>query len=361
MYGSSNTFYAAPNILEAEADYTSAAFHGNVGSFWNRTDTYQSFGYDYFFDANYYDMSPERTVEYGLTDKIMFHDSVKYIEQLPQPFYTKFLTLTNHFPYPLNVENASIPPATTGDKTINNYFVTLRYSDEAIAEFMEWTKKVGLYDNSIFVIYGDHYGISNMRNPEMAEMLGVEEWTSYHNNQMQRVPLMFHIPGYTGGKIVNTIGGQVDYLPTLLHLLGIKTDPYLLMGQDLLSPENDNKVIFRNGQVVTEKYVVIGTDVYDAQTGELLNEQLSEEELEAIYAESQDLTQKLDISDKIMTMDLFRFYQPKSFATIESNDYLYQNQLEYLRNDPAQKTNLRHQLNVDTTEDLYETDAPELN
>lgn len=359
--GSTNTFYATPNILEAEAGYTSAAFHGNVGSFWNRTDTYQRFGYDYFFDANFYDMSPERTVEYGLTDKLMFHDSVKYIEQLPQPFYTKFLTLTNHFPYPLDEANSSIPPATTGDKTINNYFVTLRYSDEAIEEFINWTKKVGLYENSIFAIYGDHYGISNMRNPKMADILGVQEWTDYHNNQMQRVPLMFHIPGFTGGKVVDTVGGQVDYLPTLLHLLGIKTEPYLFMGQDLLSPENDGKAILRNGQMITDKYVVIGTDIYDAHTGELLNDQLTEEELEAIYANQQDLSRKLDISDKIMTMDLFRFYTPKSFKNIQHNGYLYQNQLTHLRQDSKRDTNLLNKLGVQTTQDLYETNAPELN
>lgn len=358
--GSTNTFYAAPNILEAEAGYTSAAFHGNVGSFWNRTDTYQSFGYDYFFDANFYDMSPERTVEYGLIDKLMFHDSVAYIEQLPQPFYTKFITLTNHFPYPIDEENASIPPATTDDETINNYFVTLRYSDEALEEFVNWTKRVGLYEKSIFVIYGDHYGISNMRNPDLAEILGVEEWTSYHNNQMQRVPLMFHIPGYTGGRVIDTVGGQVDYLPTLLHLLGINTEPYLFMGQDLLSPENDQRVIFRNGQMVTRDYVLIGTDVYDAQTGDLLNESLSEAEWDAIFSEYQELAEKLNVSDNIMTMDLLRFYTPKSFTDIERNDYLYQDQLEDLTQHPKRDTNLLNQLDVETTQDLYETDAPEL-
>ena len=51
--GSTNTFHSAPNILAQHGGYTSAAFHGHVGSFWNRTDTYQSFGYDFFFDSEF--------------------------------------------------------------------------------------------------------------------------------------------------------------------------------------------------------------------------------------------------------------------------------------------------------------------
>src|SRR5699024_10143525 len=46
--GSANTFHAAPKILGEEKGYTTAAFHGNTGTFWNRTRTYKNLGYDYF-------------------------------------------------------------------------------------------------------------------------------------------------------------------------------------------------------------------------------------------------------------------------------------------------------------------------
>lgn len=142
--GGSNTFHSAPTILGEEAGYTSAAFHGNVGSFWNRTDTYQNFGYDYFFDAEFYDMDNDRTLEYGLKDKLMFHDSTEYIEQLPQPFYSKFVTVTHHFPYPLDEENVDFPQAQTEDETINNFFVTAHYLDQAVEEFFDYLKETGL-------------------------------------------------------------------------------------------------------------------------------------------------------------------------------------------------------------------------
>src|SRR5690625_962565 len=360
--GSENVFHAAPKILSEEAGYTTAAFHGNTGSFRNRTGTYRNFGYDYFFDSNYYDMSEERTLDYGLKDKLFFRDSTEYIEQLPQPFYTKFITLTNHFPYPLEEENASIPKANTEDDTVNSYFQTMRYTDEAFEEFFNWLKDSGLYENSIIVIFGDHYGNSNMRNPYLAPLLGydAEEWGDFENAQMQRVPLMFHIPGYTDGEIKETYGGQVDLLPTLLHLLGVQTDSYLFMGQDLLSEENDQLVPFRNGNVLTPEYHFIGSNIYDAETGEILDETLSEEEIEELRELADHGRERLTNSDKLLSLDLLRFYQPVTLESWEPNTYLYQDQMNDLRNNPKAETSLINQHDGESTADLYETDAPEL-
>ena len=94
-----NSYYAGPHILREKAGYTSAVFHGNVGSFWNRDNMYKSLGYDYFFDANDFLLTEENSTEYGLKDKLFFQQSAQYLEQLQQPFYAKYITLSNHFPF----------------------------------------------------------------------------------------------------------------------------------------------------------------------------------------------------------------------------------------------------------------------
>lgn len=360
--GTDNTFHATPKILSQEAGYTTAAFHGNTGSFWNRNDTYKSFGYDYFFDSKYYDLSEGRTLDYGLKDKLFFKDSTEYIEQLPQPFYSKFITLTNHFPYPLEEENASIPKANTADETVNQYFQTVRYTDEAIEEFFNWLKDSGLYENSIIVLYGDHFGTSNMRNPHLAPLLGkdTQEWDAFDNVQMQRVPLMFHIPGYEKGETIETYGGQVDYLPTLLHLLGVETDKYLFMGQDLLSEENNQTLPLRNGTVLTPKYHFIGSTIYDANTGEDLSDTLTNEEVEELNDVRELGQAELTNSDKLLNLDLLRFYSPVVLNNWEMPEYQYHNQMSHLNNHPNKDTSLINQLNGQSTMDLYQSNAPEL-
>ena len=97
--GNKNTFQATPTILGREAGYTSAVFHGNAWTFWNRNETYKHLGYDYFFDGSYYDVNEDNSFQYGLHDKPFFQQSTQYLEHLQQPFYTKFIAVSNHYPY----------------------------------------------------------------------------------------------------------------------------------------------------------------------------------------------------------------------------------------------------------------------
>lgn len=366
--GSSNVFQATPQILRDNGNYTSAVFHGNVGSFWNRDNTYKSFGFNYFFDASYYDVSDGNTLEYGLKDKLLFQESTQYLEQLPQPFYAKFLTVTNHFPYPLDDDNVEFPRATTGDSTIDGYFATAHYLDQSVKEFFDYLKASGLYDNSMIVLYGDHYGISNSRNPSLAPLLGKtsEEWTDYDNALVQRVPFMYHIPGQTNGGIKSEFGGQIDVLPTLLHLLGVDTtneDGFIQFGTDLTSPEHDQTVAFRNGSFVTPKYTVMGTKIYDTKTGALITDP-SEEVLAEVEVLRTGVEKQLNLSDSIINSDLLRYYTPANFTPVDPTVFNYKNQVDQLK-EAAKKlgdenTSLINQKDGQSTVELYKTDAPEL-
>jgi len=199
-YGGTNTQQAAPFILSKNGYNSSAVFHGNAGSFWNRNTAYKQWGYNYFFDASYFTkQNSSNSFQYGLNDKYMLKDSIKYLERLQQPFYTKFITVSNHYPYTtsLSGDDLGFPLAKTQDETINGYFATANYLDSSIKAFFDYLKESGLYKNSIIVLYGDHYGISNSRNPALAPLLGKnsETWSSYDNAMLQRVPYMVVIPG----------------------------------------------------------------------------------------------------------------------------------------------------------------------
>lgn len=330
--GGKNTFEAAPSILSQTAGYTSAVFHGNSGNFWNRNETYKHLGYEYFFDASYYDVNEDNSFQYGLHDKPFFEQSVQYLEHLQQPFYTKFIAVSNHYPYSeFTDEDAGFPLADTSDSTINGYFATANYLDKAVEEFFTYLKKSGLYENSVIVLYGDHYGISNGRNSKLAPLLDKETWTNYDNAQMQRVPFMIHIPGQTDGGIHHTYGGEVDALPTLLHLLGVKTDKYIQLGQDLFSKENKQIVAFRDGSYMTPKYTYYGGVLYDNET-ELPLDLEDEAILEKSTEIQEQVNMQLEISDKINNGDLLRFYQKSGLEPVDPKQYNYKNSLEKMLN-----------------------------
>ena len=240
-YGGTNTQQAAPFILSKNGYNSSAVFHGNAGSFWNRNTAYKQWGYNYFFDASYFTkQNSSNSFQYGLNDKYMLKDSIKYLERLQQPFYTKFITVSNHYPYTtsLSGDDLGFPLAKTQDETINGYFATANYLDSSIKAFFDYLKESGLYKNSIIVLYGDHYGISNSRNPALAPLLGKnsETWSSYDNAMLQRVPYMVVIPGMDKGGIIDTYGGEIDMLPTWRNLLDSIPSKCSKVGSISISP-----------------------------------------------------------------------------------------------------------------------------
>lgn len=139
--GSDNVFQAAPAILGQKQGYTSAVFHGNVASFWNRDHVYKNLGYDNFFDRSYFDESDE-TLGYGILDKDLFRESAQYLEHLQQPFYTKFLSVTNHTPYYTDDKNFDFPSLNTGNSTVDNYVRTAHYLDQSLEQFFTYLKNL---------------------------------------------------------------------------------------------------------------------------------------------------------------------------------------------------------------------------
>jgi len=314
-----NTYQAAPAIL-GQQGYTSAVFHSNGGSFWNRNEVYKSFGYNKFFDSSYYEMQNEKNLtDYGLMDKPFYQQSIPLLESLQQPFYAKFIPVTHHFPYKIDDSEATIPPNTTGDPTVDGYFQTARYADEALEQFFNYLKESGLYDNSIIVMYGDHYGNSENRNKAMGEVIG-KEITPFENAGLQRVPLFIRVPGIEGG-INSEYGGQIDLLPTLLHLLGKDTKNYVQFGTDLLSEEHDELVPFRNGDFVSPSLTFVDGKVYDSATGAEVEDDAS---LQLAKKYQKAAEGKLLLSDSVINGDLLRFYTPADFIPVDRSRYNYE-------------------------------------
>ena len=361
-YGGTNTQQAAPFILSKNGYNSSAVFHGNAGSFWNRNTAYKQWGYNYFFDASYFTkQNSSNSFQYGLNDKYMLKDSIKYLERLQQPFYTKFITVSNHYPYTtsLSGDDLGFPLAKTQDETINGYFATANYLDSSIKAFFDYLKESGLYKNSIIILYGDHYGISNSRNPALAPLLGKnsETWSSYDNAMLQRVPYMVVVPGMDKGGIIDTYGGEIDMLPTLEHLLGIESNKFLQVGQDMLSPDHDQIVAFRSANYfVTPEYTSYSGRTYYTKTGEEITnpDEKTKEELDKIR-EAANL--QLKISDSIQTGDLLRFFKGNDLGKVNPEDYSYTNSFKALKKIEKEKgdksTSLYNQRGNQSTVDLF--------
>ncbi|EHN59188.1 LTA synthase family protein [Oenococcus kitaharae] len=324
-YGTSNVFQAAPAILN-QMGYTTAAFHGDVPTFWNRNNTYKSWGYNYFFSKQFYPQSTksQNNVGYGMLDKIFLRDSARYIQQLPQPFYAKIITVTNHYPYETNKEIASqFPATTTGDRTVDHYVQTAHYLDSAFGEFMNWMKATGLYNNSLIYVYGDHYGISENHQPAIGQLLQKDRITNYDLAQFQKVPFMIHANNLAGG-INHTYGGEIDVLPTLFDLLGVPNDGTIQFGDDLLSDQNRQIVSFRNGDFVTPTIIKMNGSYWQTDNGRAISYKNASKKTKRFIDQTQNFVdQQLAYSDQVVSGDLLRFDKRNNFKKVDKKNYDY--------------------------------------
>ena len=293
-----NTYLSLPNLLKKHG-YTPVALHANDPSFWNRGRMYTTLGYERFYSASDFAVDNSNSIGWGLGDIPFFEQSVRKIRGLPEPFFAKLITLTNHYPFELDEEHRLVPEFDSKSRTLNRYIPSVRYLDLAVEKFFETVKREGLYETSVFVLYGDHYGISTKHNKSMAKLLGKEKITPYDTVQLQRVPLIIHIPGVQG-ETLQTVGGQIDLYPTLLHLLGIMPDHSYYFGRDLFAAGRPEFVVFRDGSFATSERIYTKNVCYDRATGE---------KVEDAYCEpfKNKALEQLAASDAIVYGDLLRF------------------------------------------------------
>ncbi|CQR46840.1 Lipoteichoic acid synthase 2 [Paraliobacillus sp. PM-2] len=308
-----NEYNSTAELLKNNG-YSTSVFHANNKSFWNRDVMYNNLGIDQFYDVDAYEVTDENSVGWGLKDKPFFEQSIKYLQALPEPYYSRFITLTNHYPFDLAEEDATIDKFDSNSKTLNQYFQTVRYMDEAIKDFFDQLKAAGEYEDSIIVLMGDHYGISDFHDRAMAQYLEKDEITAYDHIQLQRVPFMIHIPG-EDGKVISKIAGQIDVKPTLMHLLGVDDSNDLSFGTNLFGDNRKEYIALRDGSFISDDYIYTKDQCFNRETGELITSETDDIKGEAENAIpnkcepiEQQVQQELTYSDQIIYGDLFRFY-----------------------------------------------------
>ncbi|WP_147802669.1 LTA synthase family protein [Alkalicoccus halolimnae] len=296
-----NELTPLPRAL-GEKGYYNAAFHANVDTFYNRGEVYPHLGYDHYYDIDAYDISDENSVGWGLKDIEFMEQSMDYFEEIPQPFYSTMLTLTNHFPYELDEEDTYVDEADTESDIVNRYFPTVRYTDEAVRVLFDEFKEAGMYEDTIFVIYGDHYGLAESHYEELEEFLE-SPIGPYETVKLDRIPVIIHAPGMEDqAETISTVGGHIDIMPTLVNLLGMNQEEHVMFGSDLLSEDRDDFAVLRSGNVVTDEVVFTGEFCFDAESGEELN-------MEACLEAAERGEDELYYSDQIIYGDLLRFFE----------------------------------------------------
>ena len=109
-------------------------------------------------------------------------------------------------------------PDDTARMLKRGYYASVTYMDAQIGRLMDSLKTMGLYENTIIVLWGDH-------GWKLGEHRSWGKMTNYETDT--HVPLIIKAPGFKKGIKIDKLTEIVDLYPTLLDLAGIDVAPYL--------------------------------------------------------------------------------------------------------------------------------------
>lgn len=225
-----NDYNGLPWLMRKEG-YKAQAFHGYTKTFWNREEAYKKQGFQKFYSEEELVMTEKSG--FGLTDKEMFKQAIAILKEEKEPTFSFMVTLTNHIPFELEDSLTNIKLLAKDDGTLfGHYMQSVRYADEAIGLLIELLKDNGMYENTVIAMYGDHHGMLNEYEDVKASMddyLGYE----YDYDEMLNVPLIIHLPETGITKTIDTVGGQIDLLPTLANIMDIDIPQPYIFGKDM--------------------------------------------------------------------------------------------------------------------------------
>lgn len=226
-----------PRLLR-ERGYEAYTFHVNKAGFWNRNQLYPALGFNGYYDKASF--KNDHFNAFGASDVQLYITAVEKLSKLQKkgtPFYAQLVTASSHHPFKIPDEAKSIAlPENLQDTMLGNYLTAIHYTDYAIGTLIEGLKQSGLWENTVLVLYGDHFGLQPKDVPpeQVEAALGMK-----YDSRVSRfnIPFIIHAPGKDQGRVVERSGGQLDIFPTLANLLGVslKEEGFTAFGQDLLN------------------------------------------------------------------------------------------------------------------------------
>lgn len=158
-------------------------------------------GFNHFIEQSDF-VDPVFANAWGVSDEDLFRRSIKELDKLHaggKPFFATLLTVSNHRPY--TYPEGRIPEK---DQTREN---AVKYADHALGYFFREAKAHDFYDNTLFIVMGDHG----------ARVYGSQMFPL----QSYRVPVVMLQPDEAGhGTRCSTLGCSLDIAPTILARLG---------------------------------------------------------------------------------------------------------------------------------------------
>lgn len=222
-----------PKLLK-QRGYVSETFHVNTLEFWDRDKLYPAIGFDKWHAQE--EFENDHFNQIGASDVELYETGLRRIAELEKggkPWYAQFITASGHGPFnmPQDKERLELPARLRGTQ-VGKYLLAQNYADYALGTFVAGLKEQEVWDDTVFVAYGDHFGLWEEDTVAAIRELGAD----YRWQDRITTPLVMRVHGEAPER-VEKVGAQLDIMPTIANLMGISLDEerFVHFGSDLLN------------------------------------------------------------------------------------------------------------------------------
>jgi len=240
-----NRFYGLGSALR-DHGYYAAFFHGANFNSSHTHNVARIAGFTKLYSRDDYPNPDDYNGYWGISDGPFLKFFANKLDELKQPFVTGILTLSSHQPFvfPNEFENKI--------KKIDPPILrTIIYTDKMLKEFFALAKTKAWYNNTLFVITGDH-------TSQTKEFAKTTSGLGYY-----RVPMLFFSENENlqlpRGSISNKVTQHLDFSPTIFDLLNYKPKERHLFGKSMFSEDINGRVLTRISQIyryANKNYVI---------------------------------------------------------------------------------------------------------
>lgn len=223
--------------------YDTSFYHGAP----NGSMGFQGFGsilgFNHYYGKTEYNNDKDFDGMWAIWDEPFLQYFAKNVGTARQPFMATVFTASSHHPF-------KIPEQYKGKfkKGHIDMHEPIQYTDYALKKYFETAKQQPWFNNTIFVITGDHTNQTYYKEYEKA---------------MNRfaLPLIFYSPNpaYHLKGVISEPAQQIDIYPTLAQLIGYQ-NPIRSWGRSLVSHQNHPNIIV-NSDGIQEQFIV-GNYIY---------------------------------------------------------------------------------------------------
>lgn len=248
-----NRFWALPAVLRAHG-YSTLSAHPFERGFWNRAILHPRYGFSQMLFKR--ELGSGEVIGWGLADEPFFRKTVQKLPALERPFYALFITLGLHHPFDQFPERHKVLDVGDAAGTpLGNYLHAMRYFDSSLQFLVEELQRLGLWENTVLALYGDHESGVELDGRLLA-ILGAKAWEPSIEVREQKIPFLVRVPGSRVHGERPVVGGHVDIAPTLLDVLGIER-PASFVGRSLLADETSWAVLNSGSTIQADRLVVV--------------------------------------------------------------------------------------------------------